>query len=35
MRRCVKRIDNDPECILCDTLAEEPVLDILARGNGA
>jgi hypothetical protein len=34
MRGCVKRIDNDPECIMYDTLTEEAVLNVLGRGNG-
>ena len=34
MVRCVKRIENDPECIMGDTLTEEAVLDVLGRGNG-
>ena len=34
MRRCVKRINNHPECIMGDTLTEEAVLDVLGRGNG-
>lgn len=35
MRWCVKCIDNDPECIMGDTLTEETVLDVLGRGNGS
>lgn len=33
MRGCVKRIDDDPECIMVITLTEETVLDVLGRGN--